>query len=268
MKQEIYLDTYFLVNAVMNYTVLALSGKLLFGAIKKRRLLIASLTGAVYACLTLAFSLKGVISILLWLLCLWWMGRVSFPKISLKKQATVLAMNVVFAFLTGGMLEGLSSLFLTDNAKFTLSLVAGGAIFGFAFFHIWSLKAREKLTQSRVNLHLTAFGKEYELCGLCDSANLLRAPTCGYPVILLGDCLCDDEHLGPYYIGESRSGDNFHAIPMTTASGAKLIYGFSPECVKIITPQKTITLHEVMIGADPACHSFSDCECLVPASIL
>lgn len=268
MKEVIYLDTYFFVNTLMNLVVLHLSGRLLRLKRKGFRLLLSSACGALYACAVLLLDLKGGKSAGLWFICLLLMGVIAFGLLPPRKMLSIATTSLFFSFLLGGLLEGMGQIIFNNKQKLGLSFVAFVGIFGSVFIRYVSERAREKLKEHNVVVTVKAFEEEYEWTGFCDSGNLLKEPTGGHPVILIGACACKEPALRPFFTGEFTTWEGVYSIPIQTACSSGLIFAFRPQEVTIRSESQSVKVENVVIGATSECKDFSGCECLVPSILL
>ncbi len=268
MKQEIYLDVYVLTNLLMNFTMLYTAGSILIGPLRKLRVILGAFIGTLYATLVLFFPIRGVLGVALWALILLGMCRICLGAQPPGALFSCAAFTLLFSVTAGGILQALVNHGISVQGKMTLTLIATVAVATVSVIRYTTKKAEQKLKQTKARLTLCLKDETVALSAFCDSGNLLQEPITGFPVVLLGKHLQDHALFRSYYSGEIPSPDNFYVIPIQTAAGSRLLYGFRPQELTVEINGRSIRTDRVILAADPACDSFSGCSCLLPASLI
>ena len=185
----VYLDQVWLLNGLVDYLLLAVSGSLLGLPLRRRRILLAGALGGVYAALSVLppFSfLQSLVGKILMaaVLCLAAFGRTR----GLFRQTVVL---FLLAAAFSGLVLLLTELFSAPNTLIggtvfypltfgTLILTAGGACGAM----LWGLGRLMQHGGDIVELELTLCGVTTYLTALRDTGNTLRDPISGCHVLV------------------------------------------------------------------------------------
>lgn len=184
---KIYLDIFFLLNMGMNFVIFMTESFFVQSRVHIRRLLAASVTGAVIACIMIVLGLHRFLPLLiiLYLAASILLVRLAFGKTTPGTMLRNIMLFYIVAFLLGGLLIQLQKVFQLPITGVTVLVVASLML----LFLRWLLpklqKRQEKLSRYyRVRLHYA--GDRIEGNALLDTGNCLYDPISHQPV-LLGD---------------------------------------------------------------------------------
>ncbi len=234
----LYIDVLFAINFSMDFISLFATSHITHKRVLKKRILIASLIGALYSVLEIIYPIKNFwISVSVSMLISFVMCMISYCE---GKVASFLKMIVIFwgiSVALGGFMSVIYSLLnkllaeyienysyehVYSGARFfiiiALTLVAS-VVFGRAF-------SSEKNTKS-VGLEVEIDGIGYKALALCDSGNLLTEPISGKSVILVSS-KCD---LGKKIDSYPELSKRF--IPYSSTEKNGLLKGIIPQKIKI-----------------------------------
>lgn len=188
MTYQVYLDLYFLENAVMDSLILAIVGRMMRYPVRWGRIIPGGCTGALWAvsCMLLT-QIPPVVRLGITALGISaFMLIIAYPIRSLREMAKAMASLYFVAFLLAGALYGMVQAGIL-NSSFSLTawlFSAVGVYFG--ILGIWEY-VRETERQKR-NLYLVTLyykGRKQTVTALMDTGNHLREPVTGKPVHIL-----------------------------------------------------------------------------------
>ena len=201
----IYIDVILIENLIMNFIILYATGLVLKRKIKKVRLILASLLGAIYSLLTYISSFEIYTNIILKLILSILMVYIAFNAPNVKQIGKDLLLFYLVSFVFGGAAFAFIYIIkpqdiLMKNGLFLgtypLKTVVLGAIIAFiiviAAFKIVKSRFSTKDMHCKIKIRLNE--KEIETNAMIDSGNLLKEPISNTPVIivehtLLYDCM-------------------------------------------------------------------------------
>ena len=201
----IYIDVILIENLIMNFIILYATGLVLKRKIKKVRLILASLLGAIYSLLTYISSFEIYTNIILKLILSILMVYIAFNAPNVKQIGKDLLLFYLVSFVFGGAAFAFIYIIkpqdiLMKNGLFLgtypLKTVVLGAIIAFiiviAAFKIVKSRFSTKDMYCKIKIRLNE--KEIETNAMIDSGNLLKEPISNTPVIivehtLLYDCI-------------------------------------------------------------------------------
>ena len=201
----IYIDVILIENLIMNFIILYATGLVLKRKIKKVRLILASLLGAIYSLLTYISSFEIYTNIILKLILSILMVYIAFNAPNVKQIGKDLLLFYLVSFVFGGAAFAFIYIIkpqdiLMKNGLFLgtypLKTVVLGAIIAFiiviAAFKIVKYRFSTKDMYCKIKIRLNE--KEIETNAMIDSGNLLKEPISNTPVIivehtLLYDCM-------------------------------------------------------------------------------
>lgn len=204
MRYELYVDSMFLVNFVMNLYILLLVDRSTLRTARPGRLLLAAAMGAGCYLLMFLLSLPVPLKLLLGAAGAVGMLPVAFPVKGLRNLLRLMEKMLVFSFCMGGallfLLRGIPMKEGTLTGIFGI-LLAGGLLF--LFLGRLRLGAGQENCSCRVTLirgerRVTAWA-------LIDSGNSLTEPISGKPV-----CVVDEEIFRELW---EEGGEIYRAIP-------------------------------------------------------
>ena len=233
MEQTVYGDILFFVNFCMDFQCLFLTAKLLHRPFSLIRGAIFATFGALYACVALFLSVSGLWAFaadcgVCFLMCVG-----TFLQKDGKLRHTLLPFALYFgvSFAVGGVMSGIASLLshidapmgtqgeeLSSGAFFLLALLGGVLTF------FWGRFTQRRAKGKRAELTLSFEGRTLPVTCMVDTANLLRDPVGGKPVVLL-DRLAARELLPGelLHIAEQREPSKLSDLPHDIVRRVKLI---------------------------------------------
>lgn len=205
MHYELYVDSLFFLNFIMNLYLLMLVDQTAYGMAGRGRLLAGAAVGA--ACFLVPFLLTAPAALKLFLgmaagtagmLC------IAFPVKSLRMFLKLLERLVLYSFgLGGGMLFLLRCLpGLRNYLTGVMGILGMGGLICLLFGRF---RCRQDMDHSLYRAVLSREGKRVETTALVDSGNSLAEPISGKPVCIVGRSLFDS------FWGKGT--ESFRAIP-------------------------------------------------------
>ena len=192
----IYLDIVLMENLIMNFIILLATGLILKEQIKKIRLLLASLLGAIYSVVSYVSILEIYASMLLKIILSIVIIYIAFNPQTIKKMWKDLLLFYLTSFVFGGAAFALIYIvkpqdILMRNGLFLgtypLKSILLGAIIAFivimAAFTVVKSKITKKDMFTKVAFELN--GKKVETVAMIDTGNLLKEPITNTPVIVV-----------------------------------------------------------------------------------
>ena len=192
----IYIDVILIENLIMNFIILYATGLVLKRKIKKVRLILASLLGAIYSLLTYISSFEIYTNIILKLILSILMVYIAFNAPNVKQIGKDLLLFYLISFVFGGAAFAFIYIIkpqdiLMKNGLFLgtypLKTVLLGAIIAFiiviAAFKIVKSRFSTKDMYCKIKIRLNE--KEIETNAMIDSGNLLKEPISNTPVIVV-----------------------------------------------------------------------------------
>ena len=187
MRYEVYLDTVFLIQFVMDYCVLRLTASLMKLKATRLRIMIAAMAGAIGSCLFfLPVGINGYIKfIVIFIMFAMVMAGIAFRVRGVRQYLSMLLAIVASTFLLGGMVQWLMAVF-GGNIPVLLWL---GIVYGIYFLLQQGLQAyrRQKGLFMPVTLTLDAEGenKQISVIAIKDTGNRLWEEKTGKAVCIL-----------------------------------------------------------------------------------
>lgn len=207
MYYEVYVDSIFLMNLVMNFYLLLLVNHSTFHTATCKRLLSGAVVGAAFAVLPLFIGgfvwLRLFIGVLVGTIA---MVFTAFPVKSVRAMWSILEKLLLYSFLMGGTL-----LFLIRCVPFIRRCAAGifgilgiGAVVCAALLYY---KERENRKNQDSLCHVTLIQKDVRMtvAALVDSGNSLTEPISGKPV-----CIIEQDLFNSLWKGEEPL---YRAVP-------------------------------------------------------
>ena len=181
MSYELYLDIYFLVNLVMNYTVLRMTGILGKEHSRKRRCFFAAAGGSVAMCIGMilgVYKIKWITA----MFCMMVEVLMTTASFSWRGPERFMYRAVIFRLLS--LLAEGSWQILRDYFRmpFPYSMAAGILL---PFLILLTVKRREEKEKFLYPVTIRFHGKEQHLTALWDSGNTLTQPLTGKPVHII-----------------------------------------------------------------------------------
>lgn len=201
----IYIDIVLIENLIMNYIILYATGIVLKRKIKKIRLILASLLGAIYSLIAYISTFEIYANMLLKIILSIMIVYIAFNAPNIKQIGKDLLLFYLVSFVFGGAAYAFIYIIrpqdiLMKNGLFLgtypLKTIIIGAIFAYVIvitaFKIVKSKFLAKDMFCKVKIKLNE--KEIETNAMIDTGNLLKEPISNTPVIvvehtLLYDCI-------------------------------------------------------------------------------
>lgn len=260
---EVYIDLYFLVNASMDLLCLAMTAAVLHRPARRRRLLLASLLGGLWAVFTLLSGISGALGVLLDLLFAVVLAAAAFSE--KHGKASRLLQNAGAFALLSALLGGLMTVLyrFLNRLELPLEALQGDSLSAWMFAILAAVAGFFTLRGGRlfrrsgaireVHLEVTVDGKTALLHALVDSGNLLCDPLSGRSVALadpakLAPCLPPGllhalehpEDAPPEYARRIR------LIPARTATGEGMLAAFVPDRLLVITKTERLSTNDLI----------------------
>lgn len=250
MRYEVYVDSLFLVNFVMNLYILMLVDRSTFHAATPRRLLSGAAFGGVCYLLMLLLNVPVPLKLLLGVGGAVGMLPVAFPVKGLRNLLKLIEKMLIFSFcLGGGLVFLLRSIPMGEGALTGIFgiLGAGGIIFLFLGRLPWESKPENSLCRAT----LVRGEKEVTVSALIDSGNSLIEPISGKPV-----CVVEDEVFRGLW---ENGGELYRVIPYHSIGKKKgILKGYLlPELHVEIDGMRKV-FHEIYIAVSAETISAAD----------
>lgn len=249
----VYADVLFLVNFAADYLVLLTVGRLRRIRLRRYRLILGSLLGALYAVpaliliptyplLLLSVLLSGVALTLVGL---------GFP--GWRRFLSCLLLLWLVSFLYGGAVTALLTFSSRLFGRIRVSGDTGGKVLVFlvlfllsSAFAALSRRLRAGSAPREVGCRVRVGERTRDLTLMTDSGCLLREPMTGRAVVLLSAraaeglvppaLLTTEEGIEPALSYDERK--RYYLIPYQTVSGKRLMHGFRPDYAEIGTGRR------------------------------
>ena len=249
MKQVIYIDVLICVNLVINYFLILATSKFLYLKLKRLRLILGEVLGAVYSLYILLPDYSVFVSLIIRLfMAVTIMGAV-FGFKNFKILAKSVAYFFVVSFLFSGIMFGMWYVFRPKGMAinngvvyFNISplLLIASSLVAYTVIEVTNRILEKKENKNLVCSVLVKVGeRQANFMAKVDTCNSLREPFSNLPVIV-----ASEEVLRPIlpqdfqsFIKENEL-QNFkdfkiRFIPFQTVSGEGLLPAFKPDMVKI-----------------------------------
>lgn len=249
----VYADVLFLVNFSADYLVLLTVGRLRHIRLRRYRLVLGALFGALYAVpaliliptyplLLLSVLFSGIVLTLIGL---------GFP--GWRRFLSCLVLLWLVSFLYGGAITALFSFSVRLFGRLPVEGDTGGKVLAFLLlfllssaFVALSRRLRAVGAPREVGCRITVGERTRDLTLMTDSGCLLREPMTGRAVVLLSlraatglvppALLSTEEGLVPNLSYEERK--RYYLIPYQTVSGKRLMHGYRPDYAEIGTGRR------------------------------
>ena len=194
MKYEVYLDTFFITQLIMDYCVLRLTVKTMKLRTSRLKLVFAAFTGALGSCLMFVlpninlYVKFGIITAIIGLLMSW----IAFRIRGIKQYISVFFMLIAMTFLLGGVTGWIISR-IKGEVPFCFRLILIFIIYGLFLLCIKLYREQESLL---LPVTLSIQDEEGSLAkvsvvALTDTGNRLRESETGMAVCILEKGVCD-----------------------------------------------------------------------------
>lgn len=232
MYYELYLDSFFLQNLIMDYLLLLLTGKLLQCTATHWRIFLGALTGAGMACVIVI--LPGIPAVL-------------------KLTLAYILVSLLMVRLTFRIKRFRALLWGTAYLYFFMFAMAGyfqfmrkrNPLLGYIglLLVLWGVSERKRKKDTVLkNVEIRVEGKEYRMKGLLDTGNGLTEPVSGKPVSLISESFLRER-------GITFSQENLRLIPFhSIGKGHGCLEGHFIERLVIQEEDGDFTVLNAVIG--------------------
>ena len=249
MKQVIYIDVLICVNLVINYFLILATSKFLYLKLKRLRLILGEVLGAVYSLYILLPDYSVFVSLIIRLfMAVTIMGAV-FGFKNFKILAKSVAYFFVVSFLFSGIMFGMWYVFRPKGMAinngvvyFNISplLLIASSLVAYTVIEVTNRVLEKKENKNLICSVLVKVGeRQVNFMAKVDTCNSLREPFSNLPVIV-----ASEEVLRPVLPqnfqaiikeNEVQNFENFKIrfVPFQTVSGEGLLPAFKPDIVKI-----------------------------------
>lgn len=240
MRYEVYVDSLFLVNFVMNLYILMLVDRSTFRTARPGRLLSAAAMGAGSYLLMFLLSLPLMLKLILGAAGAVGMLPVAFPVRGLRNLLKLMEKMLIFSFCMGGAL-----LFLLRSIPIREGVLAGifGVLLagGILFLFLGRLRWGAGQDSSICRATLIRGEKQVAVWALIDSGNSLMEPISGKPV-----CVVDKEVFQELW---EEGGQIYRAVPYHSIGKAKgILEGYLLPQLHVEIDGMKKTIHEIYIA--------------------
>ncbi len=287
MDGTVWGDLLFFVNFCMDFQCLFLTARLLHRPLSLPRALFFSALGAVYAVAALFFTVSGAFAFLFDCGVCFLMCAGTFVTKKHGFSRTLLPFLVYFgvSFAVGGVMSGMASLLshLTVPLAAAPLDVSSGLFFllaalGGLFTFVWARFCQRRAKGTRAVLAVTVENKTYKIEALVDTANFLRDPVGGKPVVILSKKAAHRVFPAALYrlaaVGSTALTDlppplarRVRLLPTGTAVGSGLLLAFSPDAAFLDVGRGEVPV-SLLLALSPAGGGFADCDALLPAAVI
>jgi len=236
----VYLDTYFLLNALMDGIVLLTASRILKLYVPWYRICASAIIGGVYACVILVMGINDILErILTYIVICLIMVIISFGYKSLKSLMKKIVVMYMVTFIFSGLLNVVYVKGLIKSANTLIILSIFGILIINKMFDIIFRKrevgnnyTKVKISNKNIVLNLNA---------LIDTGNNLREPITGKPVCLLTE--------GKAKLLTNIEDNNLFVIPFNSVGKSNgLLYGFIVDYMEIGSGSEKKHVEKAMIG--------------------
>ncbi len=249
MKQVIYIDVLICVNLVINYFLILATSKFLYLRLKRLRLILGEVLGAVYSLYILLPDYPVFVSLITRLFMAATIMGTVFGFKNLKILAKSVAYFFVVSFLFSGIMFGMWYVFRPRGMAinngvvyFNISplLLIASSLVAYTVIEITNRILEKKENKNLVCSVLVKVGeRQVNFAAKVDTCNSLREPFSNLPVIVASEEVLKPilpQDFWPFIKGnEMQNFEDFKIrfIPFQTVSGEGLLPAFKPDVVKI-----------------------------------
>ncbi len=229
----IYADILFAINFSMDFLSLFICSMILHKKIGRKRIILASLLGALYGVLDVIYINNHIFSIVLCIVVSILICIIVFYSKSIKGMVLAFLMYWGVSAGLGGVMSLLYSFLNKIFYKFLEAYPQKSLYNGTRFFIIASITAIVSMIFSRIftskkdiksaSMVVTIDKEEYNIDALCDSGNVLTEPISGKAVVLV----TLNSRLGKLI--HNKDDKNKRFIPYKDVGGKGLLKGIVPE---------------------------------------
>ena len=288
VEQTVYGDLLFFVNFCMDFQCLFLTARLLHRPFPVLRSVLSSALGALYACAALFLQTSGAAAFVADCAVCFLMCVIAFAakRVEFRRLLAPFGVYFIVSFAVGCVMSGIASLLshieapmgtqgaeLSSGAFFLLALLGGALTF------FWGRLTQRRAKGKRVELKLSFEGKTLSFVCMVDTANLLRDPVGGKPVVLLdrkaAQGLFPKEllHIAEHHDQSKLSNLSLdlarrvRLIPASAATGNGLLLAIAPDRAVLDTGKGAFEI-DVLIAPVALFTDGNDYKALLPAELI
>lgn len=221
MTVTVYGDVYFFINLLFDTLLLYITAKITNTPFKARRLIFAAVLGSVYALLCPFFvNFLPLHLVSAFLICFLTFGK--------KRPFLNTAVFLLSSALSGGAVYGF--FYMAGKNEGYISGLGAGAVL-ICLFSALSLTAgylyvcKKNSASGAVYAYISVLGKNYKAFLMKDTGNLLTDPISLDPVMIISKNVFGRE----FENIDVSPPLPIRVIPVRTATGSDILYGFRPE---------------------------------------
>ncbi len=274
----VYADVLFLINFSMDFLSLRLTAKILHIPLRPARAVLSSAIGALAGTVIILFlpdkPAYHILSVIAGVLSSVLMGAVATGwQNIIRKSAVLWGAGAFIGGIFTLLLELGGSLNPSGIPKSYAALSSGGvgeifvicAILSCALVRLFSSSSSKRT----VCLKFTLRGKSYAMTALCDSGSSAADPFTAAPVIIVaaravhGFDVSAEGIIGSELTdGLTREPLKVRVIPIKTAAGERVLYGFVPDSLSVDGKER-----DAVIALDGENKAYSGYTAIVPAKL-
>ena len=264
----VYIDVLFMVNVIINYFLLLITGIFSKAVCNRVRIIIASLLGGLYCAFAFVSEFAFLQSAVLKILSTVAISLIAFKYISPRNFLRCTLLLFFVGFLFGGIVYGICflanpSFMSIKNATvyihispILLILCSVVSYISISLFN-YALKPQSNLETCQYSVTIIYREKSVSASGFLDTGNNLTDVFSDYPVIL-----CNFETVSTFFdekeklcfegtvtnVVSSPSKNNFRVIPISTVAGSALLPAFKPDLVLLKTKSEQLSISRVFVA--------------------
>jgi len=273
MREILYIDDYFLLNFLMDLTAVLFTSRILSEKIKGVRLFAAALLGGLWSVIPLLFSFPAWGQILFAALGLPLLPLTAFSFRGKRRFGFSVLFFFAGSLFLGGAVEAVYffTARFTEKRKITFLVFAFLIALSATFWELWGKGMKRRMETGVVSFTFSRKERKMSLYGLVDSGSLLKEPISGDPVVIVKASQAAPL-FGAEELQRAASGTlpGFLAIPMKTAAGTRILFGFRPEKAALHhrTFRKEHKEVKCVVALDFSEGAFAGCPALIPLSLI
>lgn len=238
MKLILYADSFIIVNFILDYLCLYLSGYLLGLKQKITRFLAASFFGAAYSFFVLYWDAEPLLLTAVHILVSFLLCRIAYPVRGAVALVKLVVLFYLSCVLLGGAVNALYHLSgaLDNSQKMDITLVIAAMILIYLIWNLFGRHLSKRLNNKAMQYEMEMLGEKIYLEGFVDSGNRLCDPITSSKVIVIKSYSL--KRYLPYGFLEMLRGGTaenpdfvkrLKIIPYQGAGFSGILYGFRPE---------------------------------------
>jgi len=278
----------FLVNFCMDFQCLFITARLLHRRFFLWRTVLCAALGATYAVAALFFETSGVVAFfadlgVCFLMCV---GSFHTRREGILRCLLPFGLYFGVSFAVGGVMSGMASLLshvelpigsadteLSSGAFCLLAAVGGGLTF------FWGVFCKRRASAKRAVLRAVLLGRELRVECMVDTANLLRDPVSGRPVVILSEraaarifptallAAAVKADTAALALLPSELSHRVRLLPAATVTGGGMLMAVAPDLAWVDRGKGEVPC-ELLLAPASLSVSRGDFEALLPAEFI